>query len=216
MRPTEILSAEHRVIEQVLDCLERVAAQAEARKKLDGDDARAALEFLRTFADRCHHGKEEDQLFPKMTERGVPRHVGPLAVMLSEHVSGRAHIAAMAAALEEAVQGRAPALARFVGEARGYVGLLRDHIAKEDNVLFPMAEACMRDEDRAAVLKAFERVETHDLGTHTHAEMVALADRLAERHGVPKATARSPRAFTGCGMHPVGEGSCGHTKVETR
>jgi hemerythrin-like domain-containing protein len=208
MKPTEILSSEHRVIEQVLDCLEKIALQAEKQRKLDADDARAALEFLRTFADACHHGKEEHQLFPKLTERGIPRHAGPLAVMLSEHDTGRAHIQAMAAALDAAARGDAPALTRFVTEARGYVELLRDHIAKEDQVLFPMAEACLRDEDRTAVLAAFERVETHDLAPGTHEAMLAIANRLAQRHGVAPASARTPRAFTGCGMHAHPGGAC--------
>jgi hemerythrin-like domain-containing protein len=200
MKPTEILSSEHRVIEQVLDCLERVVNTAEMRNRLDGDDARAALGFLRTFADGCHHAKEERQLFPKMTERGIPRHAGPLAVMLGEHDAGRAHVAAMAAALDGAARGEARALARFVTEARAYVALLREHIAKEDHVLFPMAEACFRAEDRAAVLAAFERVESNELEPGTHEAMLALADRLAERHGVTPATAGLLRA---CASGPL-------------
>ncbi len=57
MRPTEILMQEHRVIEQVLNCLEIIAQRAEADSKLDTDSANQAIDFLRNFADRCHHGK---------------------------------------------------------------------------------------------------------------------------------------------------------------
>jgi hemerythrin-like domain-containing protein len=203
-KPTEILSAEHRVIEQVLDCLARIAAQAQEQGRLDGGDAQAALEFLRTFADRCHHGKEENQLFPKMTERGIPRHVGPLAVMLSEHEAGRTHIATMAKHQDGAARGETPAVRTFADEARAYVELMRDHIAKEDHVLFPMAEAALRDEDRAAVLQAFARVEEHDLGAGTHEAMLAVAERLAARYGVTPASARTAVPFSGCGHHRRG------------
>src|SRR5262245_578365 len=77
MRPTDILSAEHRVIEQVLDCLQRIGENAASSGTLDMDSARAALRVLRTFADRCHHGKEEERLFPMLAKRGLPTHVGP-------------------------------------------------------------------------------------------------------------------------------------------
>ena len=209
MKPTEILSAEHRVIEQVLDCLEAIAARARQRRTLDLESAEQALDFVRSFADACHHGKEEHQLFPMMTERGIPRHVGPLAVMLDEHEIGRAHVRAMAAALVDARANDPTAVQRFAEEAEGDGELLREHIAKEDNVLFPMAEACLSDADRARVLAAFERVEHHDMPAGTHERMVQIADELARRFDVRLAAERGmPALAHGCGSHsPTG---CGH------
>ena len=63
MKPTEILSSEHRVIEQVLDCLDQIITGAERTGKLDSAAATDAVDFFRTFADQCHHGKEETHLF---------------------------------------------------------------------------------------------------------------------------------------------------------
>lgn len=198
MRPTEILSAEHRVIEQVLDCVEKIAEGAGARGVLDVQAATASIRFLKTFADRCHHGKEEDQLFPAIGERGIPTKVGPVAVMLDEHVLGRREIAAMEAAVK-ALQGNDPkAIGEYVARARNYVELLREHIMKEDNILFPMAEAALSDEDRVRVLAAFDKVEREDMGAGTHEDMLAVADWLAERFGVEKASARVPAEFHGC------------------
>jgi hemerythrin-like domain-containing protein len=198
MRPTEILSAEHRVIEQVLDCVEKIAERAEQRGALDAEAATASIRFLRTFADRCHHGKEEGQLFPAMGERGIPTRVGPVAVMLDEHELGRREIAAMESAVKS-VRGNDPkALGLYVAHARAYVELLREHILKEDNILFPMAEAALSDGDRARVLAAFEKVESEDLGHGTHEDMLVVADWLAERFGVEKASARVPAEFHGC------------------
>ena len=92
MKPTEILSGEHRVIEQVLTCLERIAEQCAAEGRLDRTSAEQALEFFRNFADRCHHGKEEVHLFPALEAKGFPRDGGPTGVMLHEHDQGRAHV----------------------------------------------------------------------------------------------------------------------------
>ncbi len=95
MRPTRMLMDEHRNIERVLDCLERMTVLADTSGHLDGASARQALAFFRGYADRCHHGKEEDLLFPMMEKKGFPRETGPLGIMRDEHEAGRAHIHAM-------------------------------------------------------------------------------------------------------------------------
>lgn len=184
MRPTEILSSEHRVIERVLDCLHAMASHAREERTLDAAAAGRALEFLRTFADTCHHHKEEQVLFKMMERRGVPARVGPVAVMLSEHESGRALVRAMQTAIDAFNRGEVEAALRFAQHAESYVELLGDHIQKEDQVLFPMAEAVMRDEDRAQVLRDFQHHESADLHPDLHGEMLALADALCAQHSV--------------------------------
>ena len=105
MRPTEVLANEHRVIELVLDCLDAMARRCEAVGRLDDEAARQAIDFFRSFADRCHHAKEENQLFPLMEARGFDRNAGPTAVMRHEHVQGRAYVAEMEQAVAGAARG---------------------------------------------------------------------------------------------------------------
>lgn len=179
MKPTEILSAEHRVIEQVLNCLEKMAEQAEQTGKIDGAAA-DAVAFFRTFADQCHHGKEEALLFPLMEARGFPRHGGPTGVMLSEHESGRARVRGMATAIEKTD------VKRFVEDARGFIALLRQHIEKEDHCLFTMANQAFSEADQTKLLEGFEAVERDHMGAGTHEKFLKLADDLADRYGVAK------------------------------
>lgn len=207
MKPTDILCSEHRVIEQVLDCLEKIAAEASARHRIEAPPAEQALEFLSTLADRCHHGKEEQILFASMEARGMPRAVGPLAVMLDEHEHGRSLLRAMRAALATAVGGQPGDVAGFTSAAHGYVELLRDHIAKEDGVLFPLAESVLREEDKARVLEQFARFEAADMGAGTHERMLAIAEQLAERYDVARGSERPAVAAGGC-CH--GSRGCGH------
>ncbi len=171
-----ILSGEHRVILQVLDVCSALARRSEATGAIPVDDARAVIEVLRTFADKCHHGKEEDILFPAL-EAQVPG-FGPIQVMRREHVEGRALIRAMAAAIDA---GDAPGYARA---AYGYTDLLRNHIAKEDDILFRMAQAMLTPEQDAAILDAYRRIEHEDMGDGTHFRMLDLADRLAGTYGI--------------------------------
>jgi hemerythrin-like domain-containing protein len=201
MKPSDILSGEHRVIEQVLNCLEIIAEACRRDGRLDGRSAREAIDFFRNFADRCHHGKEETHFFPAMEAKGFSRETGPTGVMLYEHDMGRSYIRAMNETIEEAAAGDVPACAKFVHNAFGYVDLFREHIRKEDHCLFGMADQAFDEEDQQKLLAAFAHVETEEMGVDTHEKYLALADELAERFGVPKADA------TPAGHHACG---CGH------
>jgi hemerythrin-like domain-containing protein len=181
MRATDILMDEHRVIEQVLFCLEKLADHCEAGEKLDSTSVLEALDFFRHFADGCHHGKEEDHLFPLLEARGLERQGGPTSVMRQEHEEGRRLLTAMA----RAVEGDTPR--EFVRHARAYVGLLREHIRKEDHCLFPMASELLSGTDSESLAERFEHVEHAEMGEGTHEHYLQLGNDLADRLDVKRA-----------------------------
>jgi len=164
--PTDVLRDEHRVILRALDLLERAIGPGVA---IADGWWEAAVAWLRAFADRNHHAKEEESLFPAMVKAGVPSEGGPIAVMLDEHAQGRALIAAIADRV-----GTARAAA-----ARDYVDLLRAHIDKENDVLFPLADAVIDERLMQTVRREFEAVEI-ELGAPASIEGGAEAvERLA-------------------------------------
>jgi hemerythrin-like domain-containing protein len=165
--PIDTLMAEHRIIEKVLDAMELAAV-----REMPVSFYERALEFLAAFADRCHHAKEEDCLFPAIEAHGIPREMGPIGVMCDEHVVGRAHVGRMR---EQLRLGRRDALCR---ESLEYVALLRQHIRKEDEVLFRMARQVMRGDDTRRLASAFEEADGHG---DPRAEYARVAqDLLAE------------------------------------
>lgn len=195
MKPTEILSAEHRVIEQVLNCLEKMADRAEADGMLDKKSALDAVAFFRSFADQCHHRKEEDLLFPAMEAKGFPREGGPTGVMLREHTLGRQCVRGMADAIEKNdVKG-------FAQNGRAYIELLRQHIQKENHCLFSMADQALGAADQASLLAAFETVERDHIGAGMHEKFLKIADDLASRYGVPRAETVASAQQHCCGHH---------------
>jgi hemerythrin-like domain-containing protein len=177
---TSRLRAEHQLILQVADALETLVARSESGDS-DFDALADCISFIRLFADACHHGKEEDLLFPALEARGMPHDQGPIAVMLFEHQQGRAFAKAMAAALDEARAGDEEALTKLRSAATGYVHLIRGHINKEDHVLFEMADqavqgpACQRlcDEYGLVCQRVFEG--------RTKEQLEELAASLKER-----------------------------------
>jgi hemerythrin-like domain-containing protein len=202
MKPTEILMAEHRVIEQVLNCLEKMTKKAAAGAPIDRHDAQDAVDFFRMFADKCHHGKEEAQLFPAMEAHGFPREGGPTGVMMKEHDLGRQHVRGIAAAIDGAASGDPKAQSQFVEHASGFLNLLRQHIDKEDHCLFTMADQALSETDQKNLLTAFENVERNEMGAGTHEKYLGIANRLADRYGVPRATeSATEHSHNCCGHH---------------
>jgi hemerythrin-like domain-containing protein len=181
MNAIELLVQEHQLILRSLDALDAFVA-----RQLRGGDDRAELgrfvRFVREFADARHHGKEEDILFVAMVAAGFPRETGPIAVMLMDHDAGRAHVAAMAAKAGQDAPWNDADRRAMAEAALGYSGLLRGHIRKEDQILYPMAiqrlpEVAMRGVDRDCA--AFEE---RQVAAGADA-LKGLARELVARHG---------------------------------
>lgn len=174
MRATDKLKDEHRAIEGMLDILERVCERIEAGEAVDREHPVRIVEFFRIFADRCHHGKEEGVLFPALEGVGVPREGGPIGVMLQEHDMGREFVRAMG----EAISDERFDKAKFVGSARGYIDLLRQHIAKEDNILFRIAGTFLTEGTQKELLERFDEVERERIEPEKHEECLRTLSEL--------------------------------------
>ena len=169
--PTGRLREEHEVILRALALLERCGRALEAGEGVDREGLAWLRTFFGTFADRCHHGKEEQHLFPALERHGIPREGGPIGVMLHEHEEGRALVRAIG-------QGDDRQAAEAI---RAYVALLRAHIDKENGVLFPMAEHVLPETEQRGLLHAFEAVEQAVAGPAVHERLLAELARLEGR-----------------------------------
>ena len=184
MEATDILMAEHRVIERVLTVLNTAAERLEKGEPVRPGFFVDASDFIKGFADGCHHRKEEGVLFEAMIAHGMPRLGGPIAVMLADHEQGRSFTRGMRAAAQKLEAGDAPAREAVVTNARGYVTLLQQHIMKEDNILFPMADRVIPVAEHAKVTEDFERVEHEETGEGVHEKYLALAASLEGEMGL--------------------------------
>jgi hemerythrin-like domain-containing protein len=177
----ELLMNEHRLIEQVLGSLETLVVEVEGGLNLDRPVLADYGAFFREFADALHHGKEEDDLFARMAERGFSRESGPLAVMLHEHRAGRAHVAV----LREAGLGSAPLsgvdVQLVVEHASAFVPLLRAHILKEDRILYPMAVRFLPPDELAAMASRFAADEAQRRADGSLERLHGLAERLVSQ-----------------------------------
>ncbi len=178
MNSINVLKREHEEITEMLSILERISERIRSEVEIDPEHLKRALEFIKVFADRCHHGKEEGILFPMMEGYGVPR-AGPIGVMLMEHELGRGYVNEMAEAMERYRAGDVEALDIFAENAEKYIELLKQHIDKENDILFRIAETHIpRDEDEK-LLERFEELENEKIGPGRHMELQNILKGLA-------------------------------------
>jgi hemerythrin-like domain-containing protein len=178
MKPTAELTEEHQSILLMISILGSMADRLETDEKVEPVHLEEAVDFVRGFADKCHHAKEEGLLFPAMEKAGIPRTGGPLGVMLREHVEGRAFVKAMADSIPGIRKGEKAAARRFAESARAYGALLSQHIYKEDNILYPMADARLSAAAQDELAACFADVEKTVVGEGRHEEFHEMLRRL--------------------------------------
>ena len=174
---TAPLREDHRLIEKMLDALEGAARGMASGGEVPTKLLEDALEFSQTFVDRCHHGKEEVCLFPCLEKKGIPNEGGPIGVMLREHQIGREMALRVRVAMQEAAS-RPEVKAELAQLCRDYVDHLRNHIFKEENILFNMGDDVMDRVDHESSVVCYERTEEERVGESQHRAMVALAEKL--------------------------------------
>ena len=171
-KASDDLKHEHEAILFALKVLEVMNGRIAAGRDKIVRDALAMVEFLKLFADKCHHGKEEGIYFPALEEAGIPKQGGPIGVMLEEHEAGRGYIKQMQGAIKDsAVQKE-----KFIKSSGGYIVLLRNHIEKENTVLFPMGDERLSEEKQNELLKLFEEFEETVIGKGKHEELHKMLD----------------------------------------
>lgn len=135
---TESLKKDHALIEKVLKSMEVTLHLLKSGKKIPETILMPVVDFSKNFTDVCHHGKEEESLFPALEKTGMPRHMGPIAVMLMEHQVTKQIAQRMDdSAREYLSSGLSDGLVSALSD---YVEHVTAHLWKENNRLFVMAE----------------------------------------------------------------------------
>lgn len=179
MYATEVLKQEHRVIKRILLVLEEAAWRVAHGRSIDPGIFPAIIDFMRTFADRCHHVKEEDELFPALGSSGMDTEGGLIGALIQEHEEARSLVKQMAAAVDNLAEEEAAAELDAI--SRIYVNLLSMHIEKEDVTLLPLVDRTLTQKQQMALAVRFEEVEDEEPCKGAYDRYRALVSELEER-----------------------------------
>lgn len=180
--PTEMLEAEHRVIARIVGITPVLAERLEEGDIIKPDILLGIVEFMRIYADKCHHGKEEDLLFPALGEKGVPMQGCPIGSLVADHVSGRSLVRRLGESAEAYAGNEPEAYEGLIGSLRGIAALYPGHIWKEDYLLFPMTNKVLNPEELDALYRQFEQVDLR-IGHDTLDRLARLAGDLERQFG---------------------------------
>jgi hemerythrin-like domain-containing protein len=180
VHPIDTLKEEHQVILKVLDVLE-LYVEALKRGARQADLGQFVL-FLREFADARHHGREEQVFFPVLIDRGFPRDSGPIYVMLQDHENARRLLGVLSRAAEQEHRLSDVETGEVSEATRELTRLLRTHMYREDNVLYPMAEDRLPEAAMQELAERFERFEQKQTGGAKPEALLTLAEKLTARY----------------------------------
>ncbi|MBN1440462.1 MAG: hemerythrin domain-containing protein [Anaerolineales bacterium] len=182
--PTQVLEREHRFIEKVVQACLALSEEIRAGRAIDADLLRRIADFMRVYADKCHHGKEEILLFPALIARGVPMTGCPIGALSAEHVQGRRLVGGLVDSVGMLDSAGEEARKGILANLDGIQRLYPNHIWKEDYLLFPMTLKMMDPKDLEALQEKFEAVD-RSLGREALLGYETFADGLEARSKNP-------------------------------
>lgn len=175
---TQNLENDHVYILQLTDVMEQVT-KSEAT---DINHFKTVVGIIQNYADGLHHKKEEDLLFPLFEQRNTGGHCGPVQVMLMEHEQGREYVKGMIENISLFENGDEAARQMIYQNLMGYAGLLRDHIYKENNILFRMADNIFSEDDQNMLLDKFGEIESAAENGAKIKDFVVAIEKLAKAY----------------------------------
>ena len=164
---TFMLEQDHRIIEKALGAMTVALDKLKTGRTVDKDALESISGFMSSFADKCHHGKEEGYLFPILEKQGVPAQGCPLGILIAEHKKGRTLVAELSVSAQAFAGGDSSAKAGLIKSLQGILELYPGHIWKEDFLLFPMADKILNPEQQKELETGFEKVE-NQFGAEAH------------------------------------------------
>jgi hemerythrin-like domain-containing protein len=158
MLPVAVLMIEHRLIERIIPHMRREVGRVEGGGEPDPVFIEKAVDFFRTYADRTHHGKEEDILFRELAKKSIPPDLKEIMEeLIEEHEVGRKTVKALLAAKDRYQAGEKEAVQNIVKHLKTLIEFYPKHIEKEDKHFFLPCMKYFTQKEKAAMLaEAFE------------------------------------------------------------
>jgi len=170
MMPVGPLMKEHRLIERMIKIMEAKLEDIEKENKVDPLFVDTVIDFIKTYADRCHHGKEEDILFRDLAKKEISdEHNRIMDELIEEHKMGRNNVRKLVEAKEKYVRGNEAALRDIIANMETLVKFYPKHIEKEDKHFFIPCMDYFTKEEQIKMLEEmseFDRNMIHEKYTN--------------------------------------------------
>lgn len=182
MSPTENLKREHEAISEVLNIMSKIADDIREKKVFYTTDIDSIVDFLIAYWYNCHNQKEEQVFYPALIKAGIHTDDESIGDITHEHSMGRIYIREMSHSIENCKIGNSFSSEKLVDSLTNYVNLLRFHIQKEEEVLFPKANVVLTEENQREISNQFEAIEEQTIGHSVHEHYFELLKELKGKY----------------------------------
>lgn len=183
MESIKIMVEEHKNIRRMLKVIRNVCYRVMTLGDYDISDFPRIIDFVRIYADKHHHGKEEDVLFETMNkEIEKLSKSGAITGMYIEHDMGRLYMSNLEKALEKFKEGNDESRLDIIANAISYADLLDRHIEKENTAMYKFAENMLKDESKAFVEEECKKVERMATESGLQEKYLSLVKELEEKY----------------------------------
>jgi hemerythrin-like domain-containing protein len=186
MNPKDALREEHGETMKMLLVLQRFSKKLVDSREVEAKDLEALIEFFEIYVDRCHHGKEEQHLFPALSRARSAEIDSLISSLVDDHRQARLDMEQMkfdAGTLHSCTAADRKA---FSEGAEHYVELVRKHIRKENSALLPLIEAKLSETDRLQLAEQFHELERATLGSSRLQTFLAGVRELSQKYSLEK------------------------------
>lgn len=174
MNAFDAMNQEHKHIIRMLKVIDHTAEHILTERPVPIDIVNDELSFIREFADKCHHGKEEGVIFPAIETKLNADQKETMNMLLKDHINGRNYVKTARDNLDRASSGDTEAAGKIAENLKAYTSLLKDHIKRESVFLHDIKPLLSETESVEVDLKC-EKIEA-DIGQHEH--FLEMLDRL--------------------------------------
>lgn len=177
---------EHRLIEELVKLVQLELTREKAQETLNFPFLDAAIDFFRTYADHCHHGKEENILFRDLAKKQLSaEHSRVMQELITEHIYARKTVGELAAAKSDFAQGNIAAVEKISGVLEKLIDFYPNHIAKEDKEFFYPAMAYFSPQEQDKMMQEFWEFD-RQLIHEKYETAVADASTMLQRPNLAK------------------------------
>jgi hemerythrin-like domain-containing protein len=180
MKPTEDLMYEHKAIKLILNVMSNISNSIKDKKVFYTNDVEKIVDFLSVYVDKCHRNKEETVFYPALSLSKSP--IENIGLIINEHSISKGYLDEITCCVENCKIGSTFSGERIADCMANYVQLIEDHIQKEENDYFPLANKALSGEAQKEISKQFKLINDEFIGLDIHTRYDELLKLLENKY----------------------------------
>jgi len=163
MTPTENLIKEHEEINELLDIMSKIALKIKSKDVFYPTDVEEIIDYLIIIIDKSHHGKEDEVFYPELISSGIPKETAPLSIINYEHTLAKRYLKDISSCVVNCKIGNDFSGELLADSLTNYVVVIKNHIQREEEIIFPIANEVLSSEKQNEITQRFEDIEQKNI-----------------------------------------------------